>query len=177
MARGDSVALSTLRCTVHLGSHADAPSHYGLGAPDISEVHLDRFVGLCQVVRVDAKPGGLVGSTMLPHTFRASRVLIATGTHPDRTVLNGRFAALAPEAVDRLGAAGVILVGTDAPSVDPLDSKELPAHRRFLANGMYILEGLVLDDVPEGIYELIALPLRLVGFEASPVRAVLRSWR
>lgn len=174
LARGDSVTLSTLRTTVHLGSHADAPSHYGLNAPDMAECALGRFVGLCEVVRVAATPGGAVTPEMLPVTFRAPRVLLATGTHPDRRVLNGDFASLAPGAVDRLHAAGIILVGTDAPSVDPLDSKELPAHHRFLAHGMYILEGLVLDGVPPGVYELIALPLRLVGFDGSPVRAVLR---
>jgi arylformamidase len=175
LARGDSVTLSTLRTTVHLGSHADAPSHYGLGAPDMADCALDRFVGLCEVIAVPAGPREQVTAAMLPSTFRAPRVLLATGSHPDRRVLNGEFASLAPGAVDKLHQAGVFLVGTDAPSVDPLDSKELPAHHRFLAHGMYILEGLVLDGVPPGFYELIALPLRLVGFEASPVRAVLRS--
>ena len=77
--------------------------------------------------------------------------------------------------VDGLHAQGVRLVGIDTPSVDLFESKDLPAHKRFLANDMAILEGLVLGDVPEGCYELIALPLRLVGFDASPVRAVLRS--
>ena len=174
LARGDSVTLSTLRTTVHLGSHADAPSHYGLGAPDMADCALDRFIGPCEVIRVPAGPREQVTAAMLPATVRAPRVLLATGSHPDRRVLNGDFASLAPGAVDHLHHAGVILVGTDAPSVDPLDSKDLPAHHRFLAHGMYILEGLVLDGVPPGLYELIALPLRLVGFEASPVRAVLR---
>jgi arylformamidase len=68
----------------------------------------------------------------------------------------------------------VILVGIDTPSVDLFASKDLPAHGRFLAHGMAILEGLVLRDIPDGDYELIALPLRLEGFDASPVRAVLR---
>ncbi|MCH7703629.1 MAG: hypothetical protein IIB61_00835, partial [Planctomycetes bacterium] len=75
----------------------------------------------------------------------------------------------------RLHEDGVITVGIDTPSVDLSDSKELPAHHRFLANDMAIIEGIVLTDVPAGTYELIALPLRLVGFDASPLRAVLRS--
>ncbi|MCZ6834539.1 MAG: arylformamidase, partial [Planctomycetota bacterium] len=66
-------------------------------------------------------------------------------------------------------------VGLDTPSVDLQNSKDLPSHARFLANDMAILEGLVLADVPAGLYELIALPLKLMGFDASPVRAVLRS--
>lgn len=177
LARGDSVTLSTLRATVHLGAHADAPSHYGPGAPDIASLDLDRFIGPCQVVRVPAGRGGMVTAAMLPARLEAPRVLLATGSAPDRGRITPDFAPLEPALVDRLHAAGVGLVGTDAASVDPMDSKTLPAHHRCLAHGMYILEGLVLEGVPEGLYELVALPLRLAGFDASPVRAVLRSWR
>ncbi len=67
------------------------------------------------------------------------------------------------------------LLGIDTPSVDPGSAKELLAHHRFLAHDMAILEGIVLTGVPDGVYELIALPLRLVGFDGSPVRAVLRA--
>jgi arylformamidase len=102
-------------------------------------------------------------------------VLVRTGTFPDPTVFHEDFAALAPELVDSLHARGVRLVGIDTPSVDPFDSADLPAHRAFLKNDMAILEGLDLSAVPDGVYELIALPLRLVGFDASPVRAVLRT--
>jgi arylformamidase len=70
---------------------------------------------------------------------------------------------------------GVKLIGIDTPSVDLFSSKDLPAHKRFLANDMAILEGIMLNGVPDGVYELIALPLKLVGFDASPVRAVLRT--
>ena len=103
------------------------------------------------------------------------RVLLATGTYPDTGTFNTDFAALSPELVDWLAARGVNLVGVDTPSVDPADSKGLPAHKAFLKNDVYILEGLVLADVPEGRYELIALPLKLAGFDASPIRAVLRT--
>ena len=79
-----------------------------------------------------------------------------------------------PDLVDVLHERGVRLVGIDTPSVDDFRSKDLPAHHRFLANDMAIIEGLRLGDVPDGFYELIALPLKLEGFDASPVRAVLR---
>jgi len=102
------------------------------------------------------------------------RLLIATGSYPDPTNWTNDFAALSPELVDYLGRHGVRLVGVDTPSVDPADSKDLPAHHRFLANDIAIIEGLVLADVPAGVYELIALPLNLAGFDASPVRAILR---
>jgi arylformamidase len=175
LARGDSVTLSTLRATMHLGTHADAPSHYGLGAPDIGGRPLEPYLGRCQVVRVAAERGTRVGPAMLDPAITESRVLVATGTFPDPTVFSTDFAALAPELVDALHDRGVILVGIDTPSVDLFDSKDLPAHRRFLAHDMAILEGLVLDRVPAGRYELIALPLPLAGFDASPVRAVLRT--
>ena len=106
---------------------------------------------------------------------RAPRVLLATGTFPDPERFTADFAAYDPALIDLLHDRGVQLIGIDTPSIDLFDSKDLPSHRMFLRCDMAILEGLVLKDVPEGLYELIALPLRLVGFDASPVRAILRS--
>ncbi len=175
MARGDNITLSTLRATVHLGAHADAPSHYGAAAPSIDERPLDLYIGPCEVVRVAAARGSRVTMQQVGRRIRAERLLIATGTYPDPAAWNGDFAALEPALVDLLHDLGVRLVGIDTPSVDLSDSKDLPAHNRFLAHDMAILEGLVLRDVPEGVYELLALPLPLAGFDASPVRAILRT--
>ncbi len=175
MARGDNITLSTLHATVHLGAHADAPSHYARTGPGIDERGLRYYLGPCQVVRVPAERGGRVSERDLGTPIGEERVLIATGTFPDPTLFNRDFAALEPALVDALAARGVLLVGIDTPSVDPFDSKDLPAHNAFLRHDMAILEGLVLERVPEGRYELIALPLRLAGFDASPVRAVLRA--
>ncbi len=172
---GSSVTLSTLRATVHLGAHVDGPNHYGLDAPSIDQRSLDYYLGECQVVRIAAQRGTRVQPADLQSPILAPRVLFATGTFPDRTRFHEDFAALSPELVDALYAQGVRLIGIDTPSVDLYTSKDLPAHKRFLANDMAILEGIVLDGVPEGVYELIALPLKLVGFDASPVRAVLRT--
>jgi arylformamidase len=174
MKRGDNITLSTLRATVHLGAHADAPSHYAADGPAIHERDLDYYLGPCQVMRVAVARGVRVTPEMLPGPVRAERVLIATGTFPDPEQFNTDFAALSPELVSRLHEQGVKLVGIDTPSVDLFDSKDLPSHQAFLRCDMAILEGLVLKDVPEGVYELIALPLKLAGFDASPVRAVLR---
>jgi arylformamidase len=170
-----NITLSTLHATVHLGAHADAPSHYGAGAAAIDHRSLDYYLGPCQVVRVAVPRGGLVSPAMVPFPLRAPRLLLATGTFPDPHVFNEDFAALDPSLVSFLHDQGVLLVGVDTPSVDPFRSKDLPAHHTFLAHDMAILEGLVLADVPEGVYELIALPLKLVGFDASPVRAILRT--
>ncbi len=174
-ARGDNITLSTLHATVHLGAHADAPSHYGHEAATIDRRGLDYYLGRCQVIRVAVGRGMLVTPAMVLTPIEAPRVLLATGTFPDPEVFNEDFAALTPELVESLHERGVRLVGVDTPSVDLFSSKDLPAHHTFLKHDMAILEGLVLADVPEGVYELIALPLRLVGFDASPVRAVLRA--
>ena len=174
LRRGDTVTLSTLHATVHLGAHADAPSHYGVDGPTIESRPLDLYLGPCQVVRVPGPRGRRIGPDELAWPPRAARVLLATGTFPDPTRFDRDFAALAPALIDRLHDAGVRLVGLDTPSVDLCDSKDLETHQACLRHDMAILEGLVLDGVPEGVYELIALPLKLAGFDASPVRAVLR---
>ncbi|MBP7148550.1 MAG: cyclase family protein [Acidobacteria bacterium] len=175
MQRGDNITLSTLRATVHLGAHADAPSHYAERGAAIDQRPLELYLGPCQVVRVAARRGARVGPAELPGPFRAERVLVATGTYPEPSRFNRDFAAFAPELIDFLHERGVRLVGIDTPSVDLEDSKDLPTHQRVRARDMAILEGLVLREVPEGLYELIALPLPLVGYDASPVRAVLRT--
>ena len=179
--RGDSLTLSTLRATVHLGAHVDAPLHYGAGAASIDELALERFVGPCRVLPIPARPDGLIGWDEIREALGSGspteRLLLATGSYPDPNRFDPGFAALDPAAVGPLAELGVRLLGVDTPSVDPADSRDLPAHAACLASGITILEGLVLAGVAAGTYELTALPLRLVGFEASPVRAVLRPLR
>jgi arylformamidase len=175
IATGDQITLSTLHATVHLGAHADGPNHYGFPAPGIGERPLEPYIGPCQLMRLNNSRCALIGPDDLSGPIRADRILLATGTFPDPTRFNQDFAAISPELVEFLHSRGVQLVGVDTPSVDPFESKELPAHKIFFKHDMAILEGLVLEGVPEGFYELIALPLRLVGFDASPVRAILRS--
>jgi arylformamidase len=171
---GHNITLSTLRATVHLGAHADAPSHYGHSAPAIDVRPLELYLGPCQVFHVPVEPGQRITPGHLGTPVRAPRVLLRTGTYPDARAFCVPFAALDPGLVDWLAGQGVRLVGIDTPSVDVHDSKDLPSHHACLRHDMAILEGLRLDAVPPGMYELIALPLRLVGFDASPVRAVLR---
>lgn len=175
IAQGDPVTLSTLHATVHLGAHADAPSHYGVGAASIESRDLTFYLGRCQVMHLEAKRDQCLGIGDLVGSVYATRLLIGTGTFPDPEQYNTDFAALSPELVEYLNDEGVRLVGIDTPSVDLFESKELPSHQAFLRHDMAILEGLVLREVPAGCYELIALPLPLEGFDASPVRAVLRT--
>lgn len=174
MQRGDNLTLSTLRGTVHLGAHADGPNHYGRDAEGIDARSLDYYLGPCQVMGVNIDRKTRLTTSDLPGEVTESRVLFATGSYPDPNDFNEDFSALDPALVDDLHARGVTLIGIDTPSVDLFESKDLPAHQAFLRNDMAILEGIVLDGVPDGVYELIALPLKLVGFDASPVRAILR---
>ena|SRR5438045_196619 len=174
IARGDNITLSTLRATVHLGAHADGPNHYAAEAPSIEARPLERYLGPCQLIRIDAARSTRITPAMLPGKITAPRVLLATGTFPNPENWNSDFAGLSVELIDFLHDHAVLTVGIDTPSIDLFESKDLPAHKAILRHDMSILEGLVLKDVPEGIYELIALPLRLADFDASPVRAVLR---
>jgi arylformamidase len=173
---GANLTLSDIRTTLHVGAHTDAPSHYVEAGEDIASRSLEYYVGACDVVHVDVQRGERI---MPSHLFEKSivspRVLFRTGTFPDPHAWNDDFAAFSPELIDALHARGVILVGIDTPSVDPFDSKELEAHQALARHDMANLEGLVLDRVAEGRYELIALPLRIRGGDASPVRAVLRT--
>jgi arylformamidase len=175
MRRGDNITLSSLHATVHLGAHADAPSHYARDAATIDEQNLELYIGPCQVIQVAASRHRLVTPDMLTVPVRSERILIATGTFPNPEHFNEDFAALSAELVEYLHRQGVRLIGIDTPSVDLFESKDLPAHQACLHCNVAILEGLVLRDVTEGHYDLIALPLKLVGFDASPVRAILRT--
>lgn len=172
---GCPVNLSALTLSPHLGAHADAPVHYAHGAAAIGEVDLEPYWGLCRVVDVRGC-GPLVEPYHLAGRLDGSpsRVLLRT-CESAPTRWSHEFAALAPATIALLAAAGVRLVGIDSQSVDPADSKELPSHQALLHADMRVLENLVLDNVAEGDYELVALPLRLAHACASPVRAALRS--
>ncbi len=178
MKRGDHLTLSTLHTTVHLGAHVDGPNHYQADAPGVEGWPLDLFIGPCQVV--DCYPKSADANRISLGDLRSEitqpRVLLRTGTFLDPTHWQA-FPGLEPALVDHLADTGVRLVGVDTPSVDPPTATVLDAHHRFRVCGLAILEGLVLSHVEPGLYELIALPLPLVGFDASPVRAVLRTLR
>lgn len=175
IAEGASVNLSSMTTTPHLGSHADAPFHTEARGEGISEMAIERYLGPCRVIKVPPQP--LIEPRHVEGIDLTSpaRILFKSESVRDRKVFPERFTALSPEIAALLAERGVLLVGMDTPSVDPFDSKTLDAHHALFRGGVAILEGLVLDGVPEGVYELIALPLKMAGLDASPVRAVLRS--
>jgi arylformamidase len=171
---GCPVNLSAITMSPHLGAHADAPLHYCRGASAIGDVDLDPYLGPCRVIHA-VGCGPLIRREHLAHAMAnvPARVLVRT-CESAPTKWASDFSAFAPDTIAWLAKTGVRLVGIDSQSIDPADSKTLESHQQLLEHDMRVLENLVLDDVPAGDYELIALPLKLVGADASPVRAVLR---
>ncbi len=173
IADGANIDLSAILTTVHLGAHADAPSHYVAGGPGIAERPLERYLGLCQVIYVRVPSGARVLPADLTAPVVAPRVLLATGSFPDPERWTPDFNSASPELIDHLADAGVVLIGIDTPSIDPQDSTALESHAAVARRDLAVLEGLVLQDVAPGTYTLVALPLSIEGADASPVRAVL----
>lgn len=173
---GCPVNVSAITLSPHVGAHADAPLHYDAGGASIGHVDLDAFLGPCRVIHAMGC-GPLIEWRHIEHAVTAdlpARVLVRTYEKAP-TSWDPDLAAYAPETVARLADRGVQLIGIDTASIDPATSKTLDSHMVIRARGLRVLENLVLDEVAEGDYELIALPLKLTEADASPVRAVLRS--
>lgn len=171
---GCPVHVSRITMSTHTGAHCDAPSHYDPSGEAIDAVALDAYLGSCRVI-------GCLGVKRIEpgHIEHAlencpPRVLMRTYDQAPRDRWDAGFASIAPETVALLARHGVVLIGIDTPSLDPQESKTMDAHHAVRAARIAILEGIVLDAVEPGDYELIALPLKLAGLDASPVRAVLR---
>ncbi|MBL8753189.1 MAG: arylformamidase [Planctomycetes bacterium] len=177
MERGASCNVSTIRMSVHVGTHTDAPLHFDVAGPDIASVDLTRYIGRCRVVDVagTGSPALIPAAALTPALLAgAERILFRTRPTHDHRTWDPHFTALGPEAAKALVAAGIRLVGIDTPSMDHADSKDLGGHHLLYEGGVAILENLDLRAVPVGDYELVALPLRIVNGDSSPVRAILR---
>ena len=173
-SKNDHLVLSSISSTVHIGAHADAPSHYHPDGESIEKRDLSLYMGPCQVVQVPTVPGQRISVEDLGDTEIVSqRVLFKTQSFPNPNYWNSDFCSLSSAVVELLAAFDVLLVGVDTPSVDPESSKDLEAHNMIYSKDMAILEGIVLEHVEPGVYELVALPLRIRSGDASPVRAVL----
>jgi len=173
---GSPVNVSEMTLSTHTGTHADARLHFDANGLDCADTALDAYIGPAVFLDISDQ----IDNTVLPEHLSAlpakcERVLLKLfakfphdGWHPD-------FPAFSVEAIELLQSKGCILIGTDVPSLDPQNSKAMDAHFAVDRAEMAILEGLVLDHVPEGMYELIALPLKIEGADGSPVRAILRT--
>lgn len=173
---GCPVNVSAIRLSPHVGAHADAPLHYDPAGASIGDLALEPFLGPCRVVHAIGC-GPLVQWHHLAHAIESlpARVLVRTYERMPVDRWDDDLCAFAPDVIERLADLGVLLVGIDSASIDPAASKDLPSHQVIRRRGLRVLENLVLDDVPEGDYELIALPLKLTTADASPVRAILRN--
>ena len=170
---GASCNVGKLTCSIHSGTHLDAPYHYNESGATIDALPPELFIGPARVFFAQGREvitrevfAGLDGRAM-------PRVLVRTNACDDKTIFPPRIPTLAPDVPAWLGAQGVRLIGVDVPSVDQVDSKTLPIHHALDAVNITILENLDLREVVAGVYELIALPLRIAGGDGSPVRAVL----
>ncbi len=175
-SQGHHLELSSLTTTPHLGAHADASIHYHPQGEGIEARSLKHYLGPCQVVAIEGlRVKERIRPEHLPGGFQAQakRLLFRTDSHLNTDQWTDDFNSLSPELLDLLAAQGVITVGIDSPSVDPADSKDLPSHQALWRHQMAVLEGLKLDQVAPGLYVLVALPLKLKGLDASPVRAIL----
>jgi len=174
IGEGSPVNVARFQASTHAGTHADAPLHYDAAGASAGEVDLEAYLGPCRVV--DARGCDRILSRAFVEDLPPPppRILFRTYEQFPHDAWRSDFTAVAADAVALLAERGVRLIGIDSPSLDPQESKTMDAHRAVLAADMRILEGLVLDAVAPGDYELIALPLRLAGLDSSPVRAVLR---
>lgn len=171
--KGDSLSLSSIASTLHIGAHADAPSHYHKEGMSIEQCSLTRYFGMCQVIDVSHLSDEMTLEKIGTVEILAERILFKTKSLRTLSAWQDDFCFLSPELVKHMALKGVKLIGIDTPSMDYAKSKELEAHQAFFQNDISILEGLVLDDIMPGLYVLVAFPLKLAGAEASPVRAVL----
>ncbi len=176
IGEGASVNLSTLTLSSHLGTHADAPYHFSEADLTMEKVPLAAYLGPATLVTVQREAGPLTPADFLDLDWRRVKRLLVHSLASTKPAAEfpTRFVYPSPELANFMAGHGVVLFGSDAPSMDDMNSKSLPGHKALRRNGIAILEGLLLTDVPDGDYELIALPLKIQGVDGSPVRAILR---
>ncbi|HWO97050.1 MAG TPA: arylformamidase [Bacillus sp. (in: firmicutes)] len=169
-----SVNVGQITMSIHTGTHIDAPFHFDNEGKRVIELDFNLYIGPARVIHLPDKTSIGVDDLRDFDLDGVTRLLIYTGAWKNRTVFPESIPHLEPEVAAYLSKCGVRLIGLDLPSVDPLDSKELSVHHELTRHGLHILEGIVLDSIAEGDYELAALPLPLVEADGSPVRAVLK---
>lgn len=169
-----SVNIGKLTMSTHMGTHIDAPFHFSNEGEKVDELPIDLYIGRARVI-------DLTGITEIGYEALAQydfggveRILLKTGKREDLTLFPKDFVTIQADLAPLLREKGVRLLGIDSPSVDTETSKTLDAHHALYENNVMILENIMLDHVEAGDYELIALPLNIVGADGSPVRAVIR---
>ncbi|MEK4760887.1 arylformamidase [Viridibacillus sp. FSL E2-0187] len=169
-----SVNVGQINMSLHTGTHIDAPFHFDNDGKKVIDLDLDLYIGNARVIHLSNKTSIGVNELSNFDLQGVTRLLIRTDAWKNRSVFPQTIPHIQPELAAYLSELGVRLIGLDLPSVDPLESKELSAHHELAGHNIHILEGLILDDIGPGNYELAALPLPLVEADGSPVRAVLK---
>ena len=169
-----SVNVGQITMSTHTGTHIDAPFHFNDDGKKVIELDVNLYVGRARVIHLPISSSIGLKELSGVELDGVTRLLIRTDAWTDRSVFPTEIPEIEPKLASYLAKKGVRLLGLDLPSVDPIDSKELTAHHELTRHGIHILEGLVLDHIDSGDYELAALPLSLVEADGSPVRAVLR---
>jgi len=175
MADSGSVNVGKVTMSLHTGTHIDAPFHFDDAGKRVIDLDPGLYIGPARVIHLPGheriEASDLDGFDLTG----VERLIIKTDGWPDKLVFPERIPELTPSLADRLGELGIYLIGLDLPSVDAIDSKEMAAHHALARNGVHILEGLVLDHIAPGDYELNAVPLPIAKGDGSPVRALLRA--
>ena len=178
LSEGDDCNVSRICCSVHTGTHVDAPGHFIDNASTVEDLSLDTLIGPAMVIEVPAVRSiepDFLESVSLPHD--TSRLLFKTPNSdlwrkPDHN-FHSDFVALSPQAAAWIVEREIRLVGVDYLSVQMFADPEPLTHRTLLKAGVVVVEGLDLQAVRPGSYQLICLPLKLVGSDGAPARAVL----
>ncbi len=179
IARGDTANVSRLCCGIHTGTHVDAPNHFIEGSRRVHELELEKLVGKCRVVEID-KSVTAIEAKHIENLDGAERVLFKTRnsdfwndfSHGFRK----DFTYIAPDAAKALVDLRIKLVGIDYLSVEKFGAETFDTHITLLEKEVVIIEGLDLREIAAGEYELICLPLKIVGGtgDGAPARTILR---
>lgn len=178
LAKGDACNLSQISTTAHIGTHVDAPLHFLAGAGGIETMPISACVGPARVIEIH-DPEAVRASELEPHEIaNAERIILKTRNTSecwDSDHFRKKFIYIHPDAAHYLVDRGIQTVGIDYLSVDAYDNPNAETHRILLGAGVWIIEGLRLDGVSAGRYELLCLPLKMIGSDGAPARAVLRN--
>lgn len=171
-----SVNVGKLTMSIHTGTHIDSPFHFDNDGRKVMDLDLQLYMGPARMIDVAGRPSIGAEDLAAYDLEGVTRLLLRTSSWTNPDEFPAEITHLRADMAPFLHARGIRLIGVDVPSVDPLDSKELAAHHGLHAHDIHILEGLALEHVAPGDYELIALPLPLTEADGSPVRAVLRPY-
>lgn len=179
MKRGDPLSLSKYSLGAHSGTHIDAPAHFIRDGAPVDKVPLDALIGRARVIEIADSIQSIDAAELNRHKWRdAERLLFRT-----RSAIHGwmssptfrhDFAYVAPDAAQLIADAGIKLVGIDYISIEKFGASAPTTHRILLGKGIPIVEGIMLDSISGGDYDLIVLPMKVGGHEGAPARAVLR---